>query len=50
MANLRSKMGDGLKAGEYVSTGTCTGHLFAQRGDVVKADFGPLGVVQVTFA
>jgi 2-keto-4-pentenoate hydratase len=50
MANLRSRMGDGLKAGEYVSTGTCTGHLFAQRGDVVKADFGPLGVVQVTFA
>jgi 2-keto-4-pentenoate hydratase len=49
LANLRSSMGDGLKAGEFVSTGTCTGHLFAKRGDVVMADFGSLGKVHVTF-
>jgi 2-keto-4-pentenoate hydratase len=24
LANLRSTMGDGLRAGEFVSTGTCT--------------------------
>ena len=49
LANLRSRLGGGLKAGEFVSTGTCTGHLFANRGDTVRADFGALGEVQVTF-
>src|SRR5262249_53122046 len=38
LANQRSYMGDGLKAGELVSTGTCTGHFFAQPGDDVVAD------------
>lgn len=49
LANQRSGMGDGLRAGEFVSTGTCTGHLFANRGDTVRADFGELGDVTVTF-
>jgi 2-keto-4-pentenoate hydratase len=49
LANLRSRMGDGLKAGELISTGTCTGHLFAQPGDHVVANFGSLGEVRVTF-
>lgn len=49
LANQRSFMGDGLKAGEFVSTGTCTGHLFANRGDSVRADFGELGDVRVIF-
>jgi 2-keto-4-pentenoate hydratase len=30
--------------------GTCTGHLFAAPGDTVRADFGPLGVVEAHFA
>lgn len=38
-----------VRAGEVVSTGTCTGHLFVARGDVVRADFGPLGTVEAKF-
>ena len=38
------------RAGDIVSTGTCTGHLFAAPGDTVRADFGPLGVVEAHFA
>ncbi len=41
--------GRGLRAGEVVSTGTCTGHCFAAPGDEVLADFGPLGLVKVQF-
>jgi 2-keto-4-pentenoate hydratase len=32
-----------------VSTGTCTGHLFAMPGDTVRADFAELGTVEVKF-
>jgi 2-keto-4-pentenoate hydratase len=39
----------GVAAGEVVSTGTCTGHLFALPGDTVRADFGELGVVDAEF-
>jgi 2-keto-4-pentenoate hydratase len=39
-----------VRAGDIVSTGTCTGHLFAASGDTVRADFGPLGVVEAHFA
>jgi 2-keto-4-pentenoate hydratase len=38
-----------LRAGEYVSTGSCTGHFFVQSGDRLVADFGALGVVDATF-
>ena len=39
-----------VRAGDIVSTGTCTGHLFAAPGDTVRADFGPLGAVEASFA
>ena len=39
----------GTTAGEVVSTGTCTGHLFALPGDTVRADFAELGTVEVKF-
>ncbi len=39
----------GLHAGEFVSTGSCTGHFFVAPGDRLVADFGPLGVVDATF-
>ena len=40
LANWLSARGRGLEAGEIVSTGTCTGHCFCARGDVVSVDFG----------
>jgi 2-keto-4-pentenoate hydratase len=49
LANHQSKAGRGLKAGEIVSTGTCTGLDPVQPGDVVRADFGALGLVEITF-
>ncbi len=39
----------GVMAGEVVSTGTCTGHLFALQGDTVRAEFAELGTVEAKF-
>jgi 2-keto-4-pentenoate hydratase len=38
-----------LRAGEIVSTGTCTGHCFAARGDRVRAVFDGIGETQVRY-
>jgi 2-keto-4-pentenoate hydratase len=40
----RSKCG--LKAGEIVSTGTCTGLIRVKPGDLLRADFGGIGIVE----
>jgi len=50
MLNWASDHDRTISAGQVVSTGTCTGHLFAARGDVVTADFRPLGTVTARFA
>jgi 2-keto-4-pentenoate hydratase len=50
LLNWARERGRDVRAGEIVSTGTCTGHLFASRGDTVRADFGALGVVEANFA
>ena len=49
MINWARSHGRSVAAGEVVSTGTCTGHCFAAPGDVVSADYGALGFVQVEF-
>ena len=49
MINWACSHGVSVLAGEVISTGTCTGHCFAAPGDVLSANFGPLGVVQVEF-
>jgi 2-keto-4-pentenoate hydratase len=45
MANWLRERGLGLRQGEFVSTGTCTGHFFAAPGDRLDVDFGPIGKV-----
>ncbi len=45
MANWLRERGQGLRRGEFVSTGTCTGHFFAAPGDRLDVDFGPIGMV-----
>ena len=50
MLNWAREQGQPVRAGDIVSTGTCTGHLFAAPGDTVRADFGPLGTVEARFA
>lgn len=47
LANQQSGFGRGLKAGDIVSTGTCTGLDRIKPGDQVVADFGSLGRVEI---
>jgi len=49
LANQQSKRGRGLKAGEIVSTGTCTGLDAVAAGQSARATFGVLGVVETAF-
>jgi 2-keto-4-pentenoate hydratase len=49
LANDRAKRGEGLKAGQVVTTGTCIVPAKIAPGDSVVADFGELGRVGVRF-
>jgi 2-keto-4-pentenoate hydratase len=49
MLNWVRERGRAVRAGEVVSTGTCTAHCFVASGDRVSADFGALGLVEVDF-
>jgi len=49
IVNWLQARGKILRAGEFVSTGTCTGHFFAAPGDHLKVDFGEIGEVAVTY-
>jgi 2-keto-4-pentenoate hydratase len=49
LVNHQSNRRVGLKTGEIVSTGTCTGLDTVHSGDMARADFGTLGVVEIEF-
>lgn len=49
VANHPALAGRGLRAGEIVMTGTCTGMTPLQPGDTAEADFGGFGTVRATF-
>jgi 2-keto-4-pentenoate hydratase len=49
LANHLSARRVGLRAGEIVATGTCTGLDPVQPGDVARADFGTFGSVVIEF-
>jgi 2-keto-4-pentenoate hydratase len=49
LANELPQWGRSLKAGEFVTTGTCTAVYVAQAGETIQADFGVLGSVEVAF-
>jgi 2-keto-4-pentenoate hydratase len=40
---------DGVRAGQFVTCGSCTGLRYLQPGDVCSVRFGGLGVAEVTF-
>ena len=48
-ANHLSALGDGIKAGEVVSTGTCTGLTPVAPDETFVADFEELGRIEVRF-
>jgi len=50
LANALAARGPGLKAGDLVTTGTCTPVIEVGAGDTAMADFGSLGQVSVSFA
>ena len=49
LANELSRTGIGLKARQFVSTGTMTGMLRPKPGETYVADFGPFGKVEATY-
>lgn len=49
LANELSCTGIGMKAGQFVSTGTLTGMLRPKRGETYVADFGPFGTVEASY-
>ena len=49
LANWLRERGKVLQQGEFVSTGTCTGHFFAAPGDRLEVDFCELGKVLVEY-
>lgn len=50
LANALAERGEGLEAGQVVTTGSATDVVKVKPGDVVVADFGPLGSAEVSFA
>jgi 2-keto-4-pentenoate hydratase len=49
LVNALSRRGIDLNAGEIVSTGTCTGIVYLEKGQKAVADYGVLGLIEVTF-
>jgi 2-keto-4-pentenoate hydratase len=49
LANALNARGEGLKAGDYVTTGVTTDIYQAAAGDRVRADFGAVGMVELSF-
>jgi 2-keto-4-pentenoate hydratase len=49
LVNLGRSRGERIGAGTLLSTGTCTGHFFAEPGDEMMVDFGTLGQVSLQF-
>ncbi len=39
----------GLYAGDYITTGVTTDTYMAEAGDTVRAEFGPVGAVELVF-
>lgn len=48
-ANHLSRLGNGIRKGEVVTTGTCTGVIPVSPGQTFVADFGDLGSVEAQF-
>lgn len=49
LANALSRYGNGLQAGDFVTTGITCEVYMARLGDHIKADFGSLGSVELNF-
>ena len=50
LVNELSDLGVGLQAGEVVTTGTCVAPIPVAPGDWISADFGPFGMIDISFS
>jgi 2-keto-4-pentenoate hydratase len=50
LVNELRTYGDGIAAGQFVTTGTCVPPVPIKRGDTFRADFGDFGVVRAKLA
>jgi len=50
IANELSAFGDGLLAGEVVTTGTCITPMRIAPGDQIRVDFGAFGLIEAAFS
>lgn len=50
LSNSLSSVGQGLKAGQYVTTGVTMEVYMGERGDRIRADFGRVGAVELEFS
>jgi 2-keto-4-pentenoate hydratase len=50
VANELSSFGDGLLAGEVVTTGTCITPMQIAPGDQIRVDFGAFGLIEAAFS
>ncbi len=48
LANHLGSSGQGLHAGDWISTGTCAGVVQIKAGQSASADFGPFGAISLT--
>jgi 2-keto-4-pentenoate hydratase len=49
LANRLGRLGRGLKAGDLISTGTCAEIYHAEAGQRIRAEFGPVGTIELAF-
>jgi 2-keto-4-pentenoate hydratase len=49
LVNHVAKARGGVPSGTFVTTGTHTGLVFTDPGSHIRADYGPLGQVEVSF-
>ncbi len=49
LVNFVANKRGGVPAGTFITTGTHTGLVFTEPGAHIRADYGPLGIVEVSF-
>lgn len=50
LANHLARRGSGLRAGQFVTTGSSTGMLFLEGGESLRAEFPGVGIVEMSIA
>ncbi|MDC0037636.1 hypothetical protein OAJ30_03065 [Alphaproteobacteria bacterium] len=49
IVNKLALMGEPMLKGQYISTGTCTPAIPISKDNLIKADFGKLGFIEINY-